>query len=261
MQSVLFLSDCLGSTIDERDGKTVVECYFEEANGRERAAIMLAGAAVSLERSERRRRDWLELYRQSLTAIEVGGKLVVVPDPAIATASHRIRLLIPQERAFGSGSHESTALALELLEEMDLRGRRGLDIGTGSGILAIAMIKLGARKVIAFDNDFDTFGILRRNLERNEIPAEAVSQFFGELATVREDFRFDALTMNIIPEVIEPLLPAMGLLMAPRASLVVSGVTADRSSSLLERAVAAGLSPARQRIRGEWWAADLRLAR
>jgi ribosomal protein L11 methyltransferase len=258
VQSVLFLSSCLGSTIDQREGSTVVECYFEDVAGREAAAAMLKGEALTLLRSERRRVDWLELYRQSLSPIEVGRKLVVIPDAAILTPSGRVRIVIPQERAFGTGSHESTALALELLEELDLRGRVGLDIGTGSGILAIAMLKLGARKAIAFDNDFETFGILARNRTRNGISAGALRQFFGDPEAIRPGTRFDVVTMNIIAEVIEPLLPLVGSLLAPGGSLLISGITEGRRDPLLERAAAAGLGSAREQTREAWWAAVLR---
>src|SRR5436853_6728837 len=81
----------------------------------------------------------------------------------------RHALVIPQEQAFGTGSHETTSLCIELLETLDLAGARGLDVGAGSGILALVMLRLGAAKAIAFDNDLDAYTALRENRARNGV--------------------------------------------------------------------------------------------
>ena len=256
IQGLLFLSSCLGSTIGERNGRTMVECYFGEESGRSSAAEMLAGEKVTLSTTEKPHVDWLELYRQSLEPVVIGKRIVVVPDASIVSDASRIRLVIPQERAFGTGSHESTALCLELMEELDLRGRRCLDIGTGSGILAIAMVKLEAHEVIAFDNDFDTFGIIQRNSVRNAVPSSTLKYFYGEPAALRA--KFDLITMNIIPEVIGPMLPVVRRLMAPGGGVIVSGITHDRRDALMEKAQQANLSITTEKVKNEWWAAYLR---
>jgi ribosomal protein L11 methyltransferase len=256
VQGLLFLSTCLGSTISERDGRTVVECYFGAEEGRRSAAEMLVDEKVTLSATDKPHVDWLELYRQSLEPVVIGKRIVVVPDASISSDPMRLRLVIPQERAFGTGSHESTALCLELMEESDLIGSRCLDIGTGSGILAIAMVKLGARVVIAFDNDFDTFGIIQRNSQRNEVPPAALKYFYGEPAALRA--RFDLITMNIIPEVIGPLLPMVKRLLSPPGGVIVSGITHDRRDALVDKAQRAGLSITREKVKNEWWAAYLR---
>jgi len=96
--------------------------------------------------------------------MRIGESFIVAPDARLIPAGERRHpIIVPQEQAFGTGSHETTSLCIEMLEGLDIRGRRGLDIGTGSGILAIAMLRLGAAKVIAFDNDVDAYGPLRDN--------------------------------------------------------------------------------------------------
>src|SRR5205085_810404 len=130
-------------------------------------------------------------------------------------------IVVPQEQAFGTGSHETTSLCIETLESLDLRGKRGLDVGSGSGILAIAMLRLGASRVIAFDNDADAYGALRDNRMRNGIADGAMPLFIGGTEALRGG-SFDVVTMNIIPEVIIPLLPQV----VPRAAgpLILSGI-------------------------------------
>src|SRR5581483_80035 len=91
---------------------------------------------------DRPRVDWLQLYQQSLQPLFIGRSFVIAPDASlIPPDTGRHELIIPQELAFGTGSHESTALCIELLEELDLRGKRVLDAGAGSGILALAMLR------------------------------------------------------------------------------------------------------------------------
>lgn len=257
VQGVLFLTSCLGSTIEERGGRTVVEAYFSSEYDRSIAERILDSDDVTLRREDRTRVDWLALYQQSLKPVEVGRRLVIVPDDSIESAPGRIRIIIPQERAFGTGSHESTALVMELMEDLELNDARGLDVGTGSGILAIAMAKLGARSVFAFDNDFQTFGIVEKNFRRNKLPGQSARHFFGEVASVRGP-AFDVIAMNIIPEVIMPLFAEMIALMGAKSALLISGITADRRSEVLAAARSSGLGAKREHVRGEWWAADLR---
>src|SRR5690606_37330419 len=102
--------------------------------------------------------DWSAQWRRSAEPIEVGERFVVDPrepgsEPPVEVADGRLLLRLPVRTAFGSGSHESTRLAVALLEREPLAGRRVLDVGTGSGILAFAALRLGAASVTALDLD------------------------------------------------------------------------------------------------------------
>lgn len=207
-----------------------------------------------MRRVERNRVDWLERYQQSLRPLLIGQHFVVAPDWALLPDSGRHRLIIPQEQAFGTGSHESTALSIELLEEMDLRDAQGLDIGAGSGILALAMLALGARKVIAFDVDVDAFAPLRQNRSGNRFTARQMPIFIGGTASWRGG-RFDVVTMNILPEVIIPLLPELRPHVA--GALIVSGILTTLRDDVISAANRCGFRLERERERGEWWAARL----
>ncbi len=248
VQGRLYLTPSIGADTSD-DG--VIRAYFQTAAERDDAAEALRDLPVVLRRDERPHVDWLQLYQQSLQPIFIGRSFVVAPEAAlIPGTTERHALTIPQESAYGTGSHESTALAIELLEEMNLQGKTALDIGSGSGILALAMRRLGARKVIAFDNDLHAYAPLRQNRIRNGI--DGVALFIGTLDALRGG-RFDLITMNILPEVIVPLLPEVTAHMA--GVLILSGILMSQRDDIL--AAAAGLRLVSERARGEWWAATL----
>jgi ribosomal protein L11 methyltransferase len=252
VQARLFLTECGGSTSSEIGDRTIIEAYFDSAASREHAKGNLAGlAGLELREVDRERVDWLEHYEQSLEPLFIGERFVVAPDARLIPAGEaRIPIIVPQEQAFGTGSHETTALCLAMLEELGLAGKRGLDAGTGSGILAIGMTKLGAAKVIAFDNDLDAYEALRNNLRRNGAPEIAL--FIGSIEALRGG-AFDVVTMNIIPEVILPLLPQVVARLGKDASLVLSGILLVRRDDVVAACAEQGLRLARESWRGEWW--------
>jgi len=245
IQSRLFLTASTGS----RSTDDQITAYFDSPSDRDFARSLLAEFEVS--DAERERVDWLELYQQSLEPIEIGARFVVAPDVSLIEGDERLRIIVPQEQAFGTGSHETTALCIELLESLDMQGKRGLDIGTGSGILAIAMHRLGASKVIAFDNDRDAYAAMRDNRIRNDVPESAMPLFVGGVESLRGG-TFDVVTMNIIPEVIIPLLPEV----VPHAGdvLILSGILIMKRDDVIAAARQTTLTFAGERERGEWWA-------
>jgi ribosomal protein L11 methyltransferase len=259
IQARLFLTASTGSTSTQN----TVEAYFDSAAERDAAAELLC--AFALQAIDRERRDWLELYQQSLQPLFIGARFVVVPDASLLPAdSDRLTLIVPQEQAFGTGSHETTWLCIELLESLPepltMRGKRGLDVGAGSGILALAMHRLGARKVFAFDNDNDAYGALRDNRIRNGVPESAMPLFIGGVESLRSlasGGAFDVVTMNIIPEVIIPLLGDIVARVAEDGRLILSGILVVKRDEVVEAARAHGLMPVSERTKGEWWAGIL----
>lgn len=250
----LFLTRSTGNTSRDVNGTTVVEAYFDAPLDRDDARYQFrAFDGVELRDEDRERVDWLAHYQQSLEPILIGDDFLVTPDASlIPDGTTRHTLVIPQEQAFGTGSHETTSLCIELLSSLGLGDQRGLDIGSGSGILALAMLRLGARKVIAFDNDTDAYGALRDNRMRNGVPAERMPLFIGSVEALRGGV-FDVVTMNIIPEVILPLLPDV----VPHVggTLVLSGILTVKRDEVVRACAVHGLHLAGERERGEWWAA------
>ena len=255
LQARLFLTASTGSTSSEVNGTTTISAYFDSPGDRSTAADSLRGLGdVEFHETERERVDWLDLYQQSLTPLFIGARFVVAPDASLFPAdSDRLTIVVPQEQAFGTGSHETTWLCIELLETMEVAGKRGLDIGAGSGILALAMHRLGARSVIAFDNDTDAYGALRDNRIRNGVGDSAMPLFIGSVEALRAG-EFDLVAMNIIPEVIVPLLGDVVPRLAPDARLILSGILIVKRDEVVAAAATHGLTLLTERMKGEWWA-------
>lgn len=258
VSATLWSFECEGSIFDD-DGPDMVVTAWIPRHTRHAAIDALNdldGVSARIVRKERL--DWLMHYEQSLAPLVIGERLIVAPNPQLAEGTSRIPIIVPQEQAFGTGSHESTAMCLELLETLALDGARGLDVGTGSGILAIAMTKLGAGRVFAFDNDVETWGVIDRNLERNGLARDRVAFFYASAEALRPCPRFDIVTMNILPHVIVELLPHVVPVMSPGGVLIVSGILLDQRRSVIEHAGSSGLTLSSERRQGEWWAGVLR---
>jgi ribosomal protein L11 methyltransferase len=254
VERVLFLSMSAGSTIEDEAENTVVSLWFHSSADRDEAAAMLLGSdGIDVRLEERPRVDWLDYYEHSLEPIPVGRRWVVVPDARLVPDGNRTPLIVPQERAFGTGSHETTALCLEMLESSEVAGKRAADIGTGSGILAMALVKLEAALVVAVDNDPETWGVVEANLRRNGIERDRVKLFFGTIDAISASSSFDLVVMNIIPEVILPALPEISRRVAKGGEIIFSGVLLERAPEVIERAEREGLSHVQTLEKGEWW--------
>jgi ribosomal protein L11 methyltransferase len=253
VQSRLYLTPSTGSSSAEAGGTTTISAYFDLAEERDDAARELDDVqGIELHATDRERVDWLERYQQSLAPLFIGERFVVAPDASlIPSDTTRHALVVPQEQAFGTGSHETTSLCIEILETLDVDGKRGLDIGAGSGILALAMCRLGAEQAIAFDNDVDAFAALRDNRLRNAVDNARMPIFIGGLEAIRGGV-FDIVTMNIIPEVIIPLLGEVRRHVG--GSLILSGILVVKRDDVVRACEIQGLALAEERTKGEWWA-------
>jgi ribosomal protein L11 methyltransferase len=257
VQSRLYLTPSTGSSSSEVNGTITISAYFDSAEERNEAACELGDiGAIELHATDRERIDWLDRYQQSLEPLYIGEHFIVAPDASlIPRGITRHALVVPQEQAFGTGSHETTSLCIEILETLDVAGKRGLDIGAGSGILALAMCRLGADYVVAFDNDVDAFAALRDNRLRNEVDNARMPIFIGGLEALRGG-AFDIVTMNIIPEVIIPLLGEIKRHV--NESLILSGILVIKRDEVVRACAEHGVAMVEERTKGEWWAGRFR---
>jgi ribosomal protein L11 methyltransferase len=243
--------------LDGEPGTLRLEAYFENDGSQE-----LPGARF-LGDEEVPAADWLAPYREAAQPFPVGERLLLDPrDPdgvEPPAAPGRLTLRIPARAAFGTGSHESTRLALELLEGVDLRGKRVLDVGTGTGILAFAARAFGARSAIGLDLDPGAPLHARVNAQLNGLSAAFFAGSLDAFGGVSAS-RFDLALINVIPEEIADELPRIASLLRPGGEAILSGILAITGPRVLADWQALGLEPVAERTAAEWVAFRLREA-
>jgi len=179
----------------------------------------------------------------------------VAPDPGGAAGSDDVVVEIDPGRAFGSGSHPSTHLALTALDRLVAGGERVLDVGCGSGVLAVAALALGAASAVAVDVDPHALAATRANAERNGVAgALTVSGVVGSTA----DGAHDLVLANLLLPTQLALAPAVAGALAPGGKLVVSGVLVGQRAPTVAAYGAAGLVPATEADEDGWLALTLR---
>lgn len=164
-------------------------------------------------------RDWLALWREGLDAVKVGA--ITVTPPWIDAGTDAI--VIEPGQAFGTGHHETTTGCLVALQELDLTGRSVLDVGTGSGVLAIAAARLGAGRVVAVDTDPLAVTAARANAERNRVTVDVRQGSVGAAPG-----RFDVVVANLDTSTVVALAAELRDRVVPGGTLIVSGISVER---------------------------------
>jgi ribosomal protein L11 methyltransferase len=206
--------------------------------------------------------DWAESWKAHFHPMRVGQHFVIKPSWRDYTpTTDDIVIEIDPGLAFGSGLHPTTQLCLKLLEEMPLRGQTLFDVGTGSGILALAALKLGAASVRAVDVDDVAVRVARENFERNGYSLPSPPPLEGEGAQIQVAVGsaadtgrrpWDIVVANILANTIIELLPDLKAALAPNGQLILSGIIAEQEASVTAAATAQNLHLVDRRIEEDW---------
>jgi ribosomal protein L11 methyltransferase len=243
-----------GQAVEERDDGTLVTFAPDE----ETADLLIADlAGASGAPAETRRRkvepvDWATRWRDGLGARSFG-RLVVTPSWAPGAETEGPVVVLDPESAFGSGEHGSTRVALALLERLVRHGDLVLDLGSGSGILAIAAVKLGAARAVGIEQDLDANPVARRNAERNGV-ADSVAFLDGDAGDLAPLLGpVDLVVSNILRSVNTALLPAISQALRPGGVAVFSGMEVAEGPLFLPALEPAGLEPMDELTDTGWW--------
>jgi ribosomal protein L11 methyltransferase len=245
---LLSLHDPLGL---EEDGRDLVACFRHAAAAREAASVLALRGIRSEIVTDIPEGDPLEAFRAASRPFPVGRRFWLDPgEPSDSSPPEgRIALRLPASRAFGTGGHESTRLALVALEEEGVEGRTVLDVGTGSGVLALAAAALGSPRAVAYDTDVEAIFVARENLRRHAFgcrvllaaaPAEAIG---GTYAVV---------VANLLPDELFSIRTEVLGRVAPGGTLILSGIPAERETEVKERMRSRRFALSARRSENEW---------
>lgn len=252
--------------LEAKKGPTKVSVYLrDDENGREQLLLLrenlrrlgredasLGPLSVSLDQIDEH--DWFEKWKQYYKPFRIGKNITVVPAWTPFEAEGTV-LRINPGMLFGTGSHNTTRLCMELLEEIVRPGDRVFDIGCGSGILSILSLCLGAAHATAVDIDAAAPKIAYENAALSGITKDTYLVKCGNvLEEVVTEETFRIVVANIVADVIIPLSEMVARYMEPDGYFLCSGIICDRVDDVLEALRKNGFTVCEKRQDGEWWA-------
>jgi ribosomal protein L11 methyltransferase len=241
-----------GVAVISRPGKTrsLVQVTCRHRAQAEKLISEFGGVAWPLPR------NWPKMAQsqRAHAPIRIGRRLEIVSEPKRARkAGGKRQLVIPAAGAFGTGEHATTALSLRLLEETTRSLSPGwglLDVGTGTGILALAARCLGAGEVFGVDNDPRAVAHARQNARLNQI---SQARFLArDILFWKPTTRYDIVTANLFSELLIAALPIFRRALRRRGRFIVSGILREQAESVVRALHRAGFHLEKQRRRGKW---------
>ena len=248
------------TAIEARD-KTI-RVFFVSREQRDSAAAALADAEYATESIDVPDEDWARRSQEHLTPITIG-RITIVPSPESRAPSSESRLpssapvpslqppvtlVIQPSMGFGTGHHATTRLCLAALQTLDLSKAFLLDVGTGSGVLAIAAARLGAARALGIDTDADALQSARENLARNP-DARHVEFALADLMSAPLP-QADVVTANLTGALLVRAAAILQRALRPGGSLIVSGLLTEERTAV--RTAFEGLTPMWEAIEDGW---------
>jgi ribosomal protein L11 methyltransferase len=213
--------------------------------------------------------NWMEAWKQHYKPILIGQRLLILPAWLESPEPKRIPIKIDPGMAFGTGTHPTTQLCLELMEvhfdQSEIVNRKSeivIDVGCGSGILSIAALKLGAKTVLGVDIDIESVKNSRENADTNGVGEELILGQGSVTEILAGNFQFKSAPL-VVANILGPILIRLfdaGLadLVEPNGEIILSGILAHQAENVIGAAQAKGLKRNDQRQTGDWVAISLK---
>ncbi len=241
---------------EEEEGSFLTSIAEESFNKSETEAILerykdLADIRYEFEKVAKQ--NWNQLWEESYSPVFVGDECVIRADFHQLPHSFKYDILIHPKMSFGTGHHETTALCVEQLINMDLAGKKVADIGCGTGILSIMALKKGAKHITACDVEEWAVENSQENMALNGFPATDLTIFQGTAAQISFT-DFDTILANINLNILLAEIHIYSKLLAKNGSLLLSGFYAHEASMIAAEAGKYGLQLKTQLVKNNWTA-------
>ena len=241
-------------------GLSHIKLYLEDTDeaGMKKLTAALNKLGLSMTVAALPDTDWEESWKDNYPAVEIGRNLIVVPYWQAEDTNGRTPIILDPGLTFGTGAHASTQMVMETMEETVAPGFRCLDLGSGSGILSLAALRLGAASAIGVDIDPKAEDIARENAAYNGF---AAPEFTALTGNVTEDTglmdqlsrnEYDLVLVNIVADVIIGLAPVLPHFLTERSTLICSGILDIRLPDVLAALNSAGLEVTGIREKEDW---------
>ncbi len=241
-------------------GLSRIKLYLEDADkaGMEKLEEAVQKLNLAMAVQPLPETDWEESWKDNYPAVEVGKTLIVVPCWQSGDTRGRTPIILDPGLTFGTGAHASTQMVMETMEETVQAGFRCLDLGSGSGILSIAALRLGAKAATGVDIDPKAEDIARENAAYNGFGSPEFTALTGN---VTEDkalmerlsrAEYDLVLVNIVADVIIGLAPVLPGFLTEKSTLICSGILDVRLAEVTAALEKAGLTITATRAREDW---------
>ena len=242
------------------EGLSRIKLYLEDTddNGRKRLDAAVKELGLTMTAAPLPETNWEESWKDNYPPQEIGDRIVVLPYWLAEESTDRLKVILDPGLTFGTGAHPSTQRVMEVMENVVKPGFHCLDLGSGSGILSIAALRLGAETAIGIDIDPKAEDIARENAAYNGFAAPAFTALTGNVTedTALMDTlaagRYDLVLVNIVADVIIGLAPVLPHFLGESSTLICSGILDTRLSDVLEALTAAGLTVTATKAKDDW---------
>ena len=242
------------------EGLSRIKLYLEDTDtaGMDRLKDLLEKMDLTMQVSTMGETDWEESWKDNYPPQPVGQSLVVLPYWLADTETDRKKIILDPGLTFGTGAHPSTQMVMETMEETDLQKAACLDLGSGSGILSITALRLGAASTVGVDIDAKAEGIARENAAYNGYAAPEFVALTGNVTADRKLMtrlagdRYDLVLVNIVADVIIGLAPILPTFMDEHTKLICSGILDSRLEDVTNALEKAGLMITKVKAKEDW---------
>ena len=242
------------------EGLSRIKLYLEDTDtaGMDRLKSLLEKMNLTMQVSLMGETDWEESWKDNYPPQPVGQSLVVLPYWLADTETDRKKIVLDPGLTFGTGAHPSTQMVMETMEETDLQNAACLDLGSGSGILSITALRLGAASAVGVDIDAKAEGIARENAAYNGYAAPEFVALTGNVTADRKLMtrlaadRYDLVLVNIVADVIIGLAPVLPTFMDKHTKLICSGILDSRLEDVTNALEKAGLAITKVKAKEDW---------